>query len=204
LEVGYGWTADPRRDLHRAWNLASEAQAMENKPRLVTWLGHWAMAWLYQWYEEDFVRSVAEAEAAVQMVPYDAGSRADLAKYVGNAGNTDEAITWAKEALRLDPKGPEYFRWNLGFALYLAGRPEDALTEFKKVSPPWRAPNLAATYARLGRIDEARAVIAEFRKGLPNYTLRDEANFPAGKEPQLVEPLQSAYLNDLRKAGMPE
>ena len=141
------------------------------------------------------------------MVPYDALSHHDLAKFVGNAGKTDEAIAWAEEALRLNPQGGDDFRWNLGFAYYLAGRPEDALTEFEKVTPSfraWRAPNVAAAYARLGRIDEARAVIAEFRKGHPNYTLKDEANSPAGKEPQLVDRLQSAYLDDLRKAGMQE
>jgi len=29
-------------------------------------------------------------------------------------------------------------------------------------------------------------------------------NYPAGKHPQLIEPLQQGYLDDLRKAGLPE
>jgi hypothetical protein len=32
----------------------------------------------------------------------------------------------------------------------------------------------------------------------------DEATWPTGKQPQLAEPLLTAYLNDLRMAGMEE
>jgi hypothetical protein len=45
-----------------------------------------------------------------------------------------------------------------------------------------------------------RAVIAEFKKSYLSYTLADEANWPAGKEPQFIEPLQKAFLDDLRRS----
>src|SRR5262245_15521908 len=53
----HGWGKDPRGDLERAWKLATEAQAVENKSRVEIWLGHWVMAFLYQWHEGDFARS---------------------------------------------------------------------------------------------------------------------------------------------------
>jgi hypothetical protein len=53
-------------------------------------------------------------------------------------------------------------------------------------------------------MEEARATIAELLKSNPSYTLKYEATWPAGKMPQLVEPLQQAFLDDVRKAGMPE
>jgi hypothetical protein len=57
--------------------------------------------------------------------------------------------------------------------------------------------HLAAVYVRIGRVDEARAVMAEFVENT-GYSLEDEARWP------LKEPLKRAYLDDLRKAGMPE
>lgn len=57
---------------------------------------------------------------------------------------------------------------------------------------------------RLGRLDEARAIITRLKTEWPGYTLSDEATWPTGKHPQLAEPLQTAYLNDLRLAGMEE
>jgi TolB-like protein/class 3 adenylate cyclase len=203
VDLFNGWSDDPSRDLELAWKLGTEAQAIEDKSRLATWLGHWVMAFLYQWHEGDFDRSVAEAEAAIQMVPHEPRSRADLSVFLASAGRIDEAIEWMQEAIRLEPTGPDWFHGSLSFYYYLAGRPEDALAEYQKVKQPW-GPNLAAVYARLGRIDEARTVIAAFEKNIPGYTLKDEANYPAGKQPQLKEPLQQAYLDDLRKAGLPE
>jgi adenylate cyclase len=201
--VNFGWSTDRQHDLDEGWRLATEAQAIEPKSRLATYLGHLVMAWLYQEHEGDFEHSVTEVEAVTQMLARDPMVLLDLSLLLANAGRTDEAIKWAQEALRLQPKGPDWSIGVLAWAYYLAGRPEDALAEFKKVASPW-GPNLAAVYARLGRIDEARAVIADFKKSFPDYTLNDEATYPAGRHPQLAESLQKAYLEDLRKAGLPE
>jgi tetratricopeptide (TPR) repeat protein len=126
-----------------------------------------------------------------------------LAFFIANAGKTDEAVDWAQQALRLDPKGPDWFRTNLAWAYYHGNRPEEALAELKKLNQPEEF-LMAAIYARLGRLDEARATMDGIRKQWPTYTIRDEATFPGGKHPQLKEPLQQAYLDDLRKAGLPE
>ena len=132
------------------------------------------------------------------MVPYDAFTRADLASVAANAGMTDRAIEWAEEAIRRDPGGPEWlYVGTLAWAYYLAGRQEDALAELQKMSQPALL-TLAAVQVRFGRIDEARAVVAEFVEANPTWSLRDEASLP------LKEPLKQAYLDDLRKAGMPE
>jgi adenylate cyclase len=190
------WTEPSDPDIALAWQFGKEAEAAEGKSRLETWLCHWLMAFLYQWHVEDFDRSVVEAEATVQIAPYDGQSRSVLATYLANAGKTDEAIEWAREAIRREPKGPEWWHGNLAWAYYLAGRYEDALAELKKTSEPWRD-WLAAVYVRLGRIEEARAVMADFVKDT-GYTIADETRWP------LKEPLKQAYLDDLRTAGMPE
>ena len=67
----------------------------------------------------------------------------------------------------------------------------------QQMHEPWPLP-LAVVYIRLGRTDEARAIMSEFTNNYPDYTLQDEARWP------LKEPLEQGYLDDLRKAGMPE
>jgi class 3 adenylate cyclase/TolB-like protein len=190
------WTTPSDPDIALAWRSGKQAEAARDKSRLETWLCHWLMTFLYQWQEENFERSVLEAEATVQIAPYDGLSRSVLAAYLANAGRTDQAIEWAKEAILRDPKSPDWWHGNLAWAYYLAGRYEDALIELQKESEPLRD-HLAAIYVRLGRIDEARAVMAEFVKDT-GYTLEDAVRWP------LKEPLAQGYLDDLRKAGMPE
>ncbi|MGK9168588.1 adenylate/guanylate cyclase domain-containing protein [Inquilinus limosus] len=194
---------DVQRDIELAWKLAKEAEAAEDKSRLETWLSHWLMATLYQWHDGNFERSVIEAETAIQMVPNDPFSRADLAGMLANAGKPDQAIDWLEEVIRQDPKGPDWYIGNLASAYYLAGRPADAVAEFEKMQKPWTL-YLAAAWVRLGKLDEARAIIAKFMKENPGYTIRDEAVWPSKKQPQLKEPLLTAYLDDLRKAGLQE
>jgi adenylate cyclase len=190
------WTKPSDADIELAWQFGKEAEAAADKSRLEIWLSHWLMAQLYQWHEEDFERSVIEAEATVQIAPYDGFSRSVLSWNLASAGKTDQAIEWAEEAIRRDSNSPDLWQGNLAWAYYLAGRDEEALAALQKMSEPYRDV-LAPVYVRLGRIDEARAVMAEFVKDT-GYTLEDEARWP------LKEPLKQAYLDDLRKAGMPE
>ena len=65
-------------------------------------------------------------------------------------------------------------------------------------------PILAAAEVRSGKLDDARAHIAEFIKQNPSWTIKVEANFPAGQQPSMVPELLGPYLDDLRKAGVPE
>ena len=69
------WTKPSEPDIALAWRFGKEAEAAEDKSRLEAWLCHWMMALLYQWHDGDFERSVVEAEASVQMAPYDGVSR---------------------------------------------------------------------------------------------------------------------------------
>jgi len=71
-----------------------------------------------------------------------------------------------------------------------------------------RAPNarlgrvvLAATYVRLGRLEEARAAAAEVLRIEPTYTLeRTERRLRRFSSTEHAE----KYLEDLRQAGLPE
>jgi tetratricopeptide (TPR) repeat protein len=114
---------------------------------------------------------------------------------MANAGKTQDAIEWLQESIRRDPKGPEWYRGNLAWAYYLAGRYEDALAELQKLNKQ-RPLLLAATYIKLGHFDEAHSLMAEFLKKDPNQTLGDAARWP------LIGSLKRGWLEDLRQAGL--
>lgn len=194
------WSDDPTGDMAIAWKLGTEAQAIERKSRLATWLGHWTMVYLYQWHKGDFERSVTEAEAAIALVPRDPLSLIDLSWFMANAGRLDKAIEWGEEALRLQPDGPEWMHSNMAWVYYLADRSAEALIELQKLSNPWEF-NLAAVYVRLGRIEEAKAAIAQASERWPDWRIRDEVTWPTYNHPTAIEPLQRAYADDLRAAG---
>ena len=195
--VEAGWSEHPDEDLAMAWRLAEEASLTAYSSRYDEWISHWMLAKLAQWCKQDFERSVAEATRALKLLPYDATSRADLAELMANAGKTDEAIDWLLESINRDPQGPEWYRGNLAWAYYLAGRYEQSLAELQKLNKP-KPLLLAAVYIRLGRSGEAQAILHSFRTNNPAYTLIDAARWP------LHAPLKQAWLQDLREAGLPE
>jgi tetratricopeptide (TPR) repeat protein len=198
-----GWTDDPWGDLETAWKLGKEAEAVQDKSRLETLLTHWAMSHLYYMHEGDFERAADEAEAVVKLIPNDPWALSQNAPYLTNAGRVDRAIEWMERAMRREPTPRESDFGDLGIAYYFAGRPADAVAQFLKMKEPWKT-SLAAAYVRLGKLDEARAVIAQLRKDDPGWTLQKEAVYPSGKHPQLAKPLLDTYLADLAKAGLPE
>lgn len=189
---------DPARDIARAWALGREADAIAGKSRHAEWVNHWLMAYLYEWHGGDFDRAAAEAEATIRMVPYDALSQAGLSFYLANAGRLDEAIKWASWAMRREPRPPAWWGANLAWAYYLAGRYPEALTALGDNGHQFPQ-QLATIYVRLGRLEEARAVIAEWRNANPRATIATEAFYwPARSN------LKQGFLDDLRTAGMPE
>ena len=95
---------DPHGDVERAWHLALDAERATNKSALVAWSQHSLMAYLYQWHDRDFARSVLEIHAAEQMVPYDSFNRVDMSWLLVNAGKLEQATEWALWGARHYPR----------------------------------------------------------------------------------------------------
>jgi adenylate cyclase len=122
------------------------------------------------------------------------------------AGNSRRAIDFLKVYRRLDPFYPPLASGFLGLAHYLRKQYSDALSNLRDCVS--RAPNLrgshswlAATYAQLGRMEEARAEVAE--------VLRIQADYSIGATARRIMGFKSAedaehFFHGLRKAGLPE
>jgi adenylate cyclase len=178
-----------------AYKLGREAEEAKNKSRFLIYQNLKLMTHVYGWHGE-LDRSVQQAEAAVAMSPYDAELRSSLAGFIANAGKLDEAIEWASWVQAHDEQKNVDSKLNLAWANYLAGRAEEAVNFMKGVEK--FAPDIAAAAnAHAGRLDEARAIIADWRKTGP-FSIATASCW------QIKEPMKSVYLDDLRKAGLPE
>jgi TolB-like protein len=197
-DVAWGWAEAPDDNLDKGWALMREAVAIPNKSKLAEWYSHLIMANYHQWHGRDFDRSVAEARMAIEIAPYDAFTLADLSLTMALAGNTEEAIEWGQKSLRIDPHPFDFAIANMGFAHYLAGRYEEAFDVMRRLNDP-TSPYVAVVYVRLGRLAEARATMAAYMKAVPTDTMAVETRLPIKDQA-----VRERYLDDLRKAGMPE
>ena len=107
--------------------------------------------------------------------------------------------------MRLDPYYPPLVPGFLGFAHYFLkqytkGLP--LLNESTSRAPNQRGPHLwlAATYAQMGRLEEARFHAAEVLRILPEWTIDVGRRTNHFKFSEHTE----HYLDGLRKAGLPE
>jgi len=124
------------------------------------------------------------------------------------AGHPERAIDVAKAHLRLDPFAVPIARGFLGLAYYMLQRYPEAVAPIREFVS--RSPNhvpgrvwLTATYAQLGRLEQARAEAAELLRIAPGWTLSGRMMKAMAHRYQRAEDFE--HLADaLRKAGLPE
>lgn len=122
----------------------------------------------------------------------------------GYLGRPDESIDWNDRYLRADPHYADYVRENLFETYYNAQRYDDALAALQgwRALPPHMFCELAAAYAQLGRMDEARAAVAEFEKRKPagfDFDVYRTAQIQMCARAEEAERWREGY----RKAGFP-
>ena len=152
---------------------------------------------------EDAIRA---ARKAVSLAPNDTDARTTLAIILTYAGQPEAAITEMETVLRLDPKPPASIHVVDGFAHFIAGQYEQSLEAFLKAKA--MAPNnvvintfLGGIYARLGRMEEAKAAMDVARKYQPSRALSwYKLNYSYYKRAEDLDRL----INLFRMAGLPE
>ena len=120
-------------------------------------------------------------------------------------GEADRAIDWGERALRLSPFDPHNFGpcFAITFGQFQRGDYEAAAEAARKcfqANPNWSAAHmlLAATHARLGRVDAAMKAANRVLELEPGYTI---SGWCAALDlhKSVAEPLSEA----LRMAGLP-
>jgi TolB-like protein/tetratricopeptide (TPR) repeat protein len=154
-----------------------------------------------------YAEAVHHSERAIALDPSDARAHGRLAYALVYDGRLDQAIEAANRALRLNPKKPRNAIQWLGRAHFSKGDLSKALTYFERArthSPGFVSPGLslplAATYAQLGRDEDARAALQHYTKLWTSRapTLRDVMKFWPFKD--LV--VAKRFAEGLLKAGL--
>lgn len=169
-----GW-ADRKIELDRAYAAAGESLMVDDRDPA----GHWAMGralWLRGLRDQ----SLSELNLSVDLSPNFAPAHYSLAFVHSQAGDPVTAITSADHSRRLSPFDPMLFAIfaSRAMALVRLGRMEEAADYAVKGAsrPNAHAQILAiAAYslALAGRVDEARAYLAQIRESLPTYGVGD-------------------------------
>ena len=153
--------------------------------------------------KRDFDAAAVAVERAIALNPNFADYR--VAQVLYSVGAPARAIEIAKAQMRLDPFHPHFAPLIAGVAYYLLKEYREAQRWLREATG--RAPNhqyghafLAATYAQLGQLDDARAEAAEVVRVNPKYTIGAQKSVSILKRAD-----DSDHLVDgLRKAGLPE
>jgi adenylate cyclase len=148
--------------------------------------------------------AIVEIERAMALNPNYVDWRFGLALVL--AGHSWRAIHLIEAYMRLDPFYSSLASHILGLAHYMLQQYEQALPALRDCvsrSPNLRAGHcwLAATYARLGQLQQARAEVAEILRIQPDYTItgttRRTNPFKSGQDGEHL-------FEALRMAGVPE
>ena len=150
-------------------------------------------------------RAIELKQKAIDLAPNDFGPVAGLAVRLTEFGQEQRAIELFEHAMRLSPKHPWWVAAGYGMALHLAGRKDKALQMYKDAVAlnPNHAriyAHLAAVYADLGRLDEAKLAVAE--------ALEHDSTLSASsylKSHPFHDSERTAWYKDLLlRAGLPE
>lgn len=161
---------------------------------------HWALGVVHLWRGEA-ERAVACYERARELAPSNCDLLAEYCDALGYLGRLDDAVRMGELAVRLNPSRPDWYLWDIAAGKFLSGKYLEALSLLEKMAelgPAYRL--LAATYAQLGRLEEARQAARELLKVNPDFSIERYSS----RAPYLDKTLMAKYIEGLRLAGLPE
>jgi adenylate cyclase len=184
--------------LRRADELAKTAVQLDaSLPQAHTMLGAALM------YKRRHEESIAEFEQAFALNPNFSDHAFGLCLVF--AGQPERAIEVMQASMRLEPFRNAVRLAYMGNAYYMLGRYEEAVTPLRESArrmPDLRITQLwlAATYAQLDRLGEARAAADEVRRIEPDFAIERWKLTAVYKRPEDSERL----FDGIRKAGLPD
>ena len=190
-----GWSADPETDSRKGADLARRAlEVARDDPGILA-----NAAFVLAYFGEDIGAMMALVDRALALNPnYARGWHlsGNLRLY---AGQPDIAIEHIEASLRLSPRARVGMSFSVLGAAHFASRRFDeavpklllAIQEDPNYPPPYRS--LAACYAHMGRLDDAREVVKRLR-AITSVVLNDASVLRNAEHREL-------YLSGLRLAA---
>ena len=117
-------------------------------------------------------------------------------------GKPEDAVVAIRKAFELNPYPPIFYFWFRALAYYAAGQYQAAVDTLddKIVRGTGSQVTLASSLARLGRIEEARAIAADYSAAMPQFSIAQWTRLQPFRRPADLDHFIEAY----RLAGLPE
>jgi tetratricopeptide (TPR) repeat protein len=160
------------------------------------------LGFVYLW-KKQHDQALVEVRRALALDPNNAETLTNVAQILAFSGQPQEGIKLVEKAMRLNPRYPPIYVFELSLTYRMAGRYAEALAPGEKflTLAPNSTPahfNLAVIYSELGREEEARAVVADWQRLAPDVTVEFFRQFLPFKDPAVLE----RHLAALRRAGL--
>jgi adenylate cyclase len=191
-----GWTEQTAESLNDAESLARKALELDSSNAAA----HAVLADVYlNRAQYDLAR--AEDDQAIALNPNDAASHAARGGVLVFAGEPEEAVKSFEVATRLNPRLDIIRQYPVGLAYYLVGRYDDAARVMEigvRQNPAdyFNYAGLAASYARLGRMEDAARAVEGTLHAWPFFRV-DTFVSQFNREVD-----RTAIADGLRKAGL--
>jgi adenylate cyclase len=201
LEAQYQWVENSDAAWASATDAAQKALAAdESNPYAFTQLG------FIEAFRGDPTKAVALAEKAAALAPSDATINAVLGWRLNLiAAKPKEGLESITRAMRLDRSYPDWFMEAAGQANYSLGDYDKALAAFQEYRQ--REPDdtdgyveIVYTLATAGRLEEAKATVAELLKKHPDFTIEGYSALSSFKDPAVAKLIR----DNAAKAGLPQ
>lgn len=198
LDSAAGWSESSSASMDSAMELAHKALEVGD----VTGMARLLIAQFHLFNGEHDTALMAAARALEER-PSCPGAYSLHANILNYSGRPTEAMSPAKQAIRLTPRYPAWYPAVLAAAYYLAGRRDeamDAATSAMALAPENLDVHLmlAAALAASGRTDKAKATVKEILNIDPGFTLENFSKRQPYKDPAVLESVTA----DLRAAGL--
>lgn len=196
LDWRYEWSPTPEASLDAAVDYAR--RAIERDSLDARGFAELGCANLYRKRHEE---ALSDYQRALALNPNDADIISEYADALVYADQPEKSLELMDKAMRLNPYYPDTYLWYLADAYNALGRSADVVATVLRMQNPAEGSRLlAANYAHLGMMDEARAAAAEVMRLHPHFTIRSWRHRPPYRDVRIIE----RYVEGMRKAGLPE
>jgi len=198
-----GWSPNPEEDTDEGYGLAIRAVEMgRHDPQVLSW-----SSIAIRSLGADAQRGWELATRSLELNPNSVQALVNAGYAELFVGNATKALKLLGRAKRLDPRDPNawYTEAAAGQAYFAAGQYQEAVRWSKRAlaQNPQFVPSmrtLAASLAKLGRVDEATRVVPLMLQQDPNLTV-SKTHWQHRHMPNAI---LSSWLEGLRTAGLPE
>jgi len=194
-----GWVSDRDGALGRAESFAKSEQDKAKIDVQNAFDGFWSLAIVYS-NQGKFPECFDQYRKALGLKPDEPDLLAEMGEPLMYAGRFDDAIKQINRAIQLkDDKPPYWYRWNLARVHYMKKQYQDALDAIALIKNPPADVFLitAASKAKLGDIDGAKADMNVFTAADPDWSIAKSADYRYANDSD-----RQHWLDGLRLAGL--